>query len=116
VGTLLIPLATGPTVAGAILLILNQIVVDPGATAYSITSASLQQSIVPNDVLGRVGAVTRLAVSVATVAGMIAGGIITDAFGMRVSVAASGIGAIIAGLILATGPAGRLGPITVSTD
>ncbi|NDE07318.1 MAG: MFS transporter [Chloroflexi bacterium] len=116
VGTLLIPLATGPTVAGAILLILNQIVVDPGATAYSITSASLQQSIVPNDVLGRVSAVTRFAVTVATVAGMIGGGIITESFGMRVGVAASGIGAIIAGLILATGPAGRLGPITVSTD
>ncbi|NDB73968.1 MAG: hypothetical protein EB033_15735, partial [Proteobacteria bacterium] len=116
VGTLLIPLATGPTVAGAILLILNQIVVDPGATAYSITSASLQQSIVPNDVLGRVSAVTRFTVSVATVAGMIGGGIITESFGMRVGVAASGIGAIIAGLILATGPAGRLGPITVSTD
>ena len=116
IGTLLIPLATGPTVAGAVLLILNQIVVDPGATAYSITAASLQQSIVPNDVLGRVGAMTRFAVSVATIAGMIFGGILTDSFGMRVGVAASGIGAIIAGLILATGPAGRLGPITVSTD
>ena len=116
IGTLLIPLATGPTVAGAVLLILNQIVVDPGATAYDITSASVQQSIVPNDVLGRVGAVTRFAVSVATVAGMIFGGILTDSFGMRVGVASSGIGAIIAGLILATGPAGRVGPITVSND
>ena len=116
IGTLLIPLATGPTVAGAVLLILNQIVVDPGATAYSITSASLQQSIVPNDVLGRVGAVTRFAVSVATIAGMIFGGILTDSFGMRVGVASSGIGAIIAGLILATGPAGSVGPITVSND
>lgn len=115
-GTLLITAASAPDLAGAVFLVLNQLVVDPCATIYQITADSLRQAITPNHVLGRVGSATRLATSIFTIAGMGLGGVIVETIGMGAGVAASGIGALLAAAILASGPAGRVGPITVEAD
>jgi MFS family permease len=74
VATLLIPLAGGPYALGLVLL--SQLS-DVAHTVYGINEVSLRQRIVPDMLLGRVGAAMRLAGTAALLVGMLlAGGLL----------------------------------------
>jgi MFS family permease len=113
IGTILIAGATGPDFAGAAFLVANQIVTDPFATVWMVTSDSTRQSVVPNALMGRVGSAIKLGSSVVNVAGLALGGVIVEAFGMRAGVVAGGVAFLAAAALLAFTPAGRVGPVTI---
>ena len=113
IGTILIAGATGPDVAGAAFLIANQLVTDPFATVWMVTSDSTRQSVVPNHLMGRVGSAIKLGSSVVNVAGLALGGIIVEMFGMRAGVIAGGVALLAAAALLATSAAGRVGPVVI---
>ena len=113
IGTILIAGATGPDFAGAAFLVANQIVTDPFATVWMVTSDSTRQSVVPNALMGRVGSAIKLGSSVVNVAGLALGGVIVEAFGMRAGVVAGGVAFLAAAALLAFTTAGRVGPVTI---
>jgi MFS family permease len=113
IGTILIAGATGPDLAGAAFLVANQLVSDPFATVWMITSDSTRQAVVPNHLMGRVGSAIRLGSSLATVAGLACGGAIVEALGMRAGVVAGGAVFIVAAIMITTTTAGRIGPVTI---
>lgn len=113
IGTLLIAGATEPDLVGAAFLIANQLMTDPFATVWIVTSESTRQTVVPNHLLGRVGSAIKLGSSVVTIAGLALGGIIVEAAGMRAGVVAGGVAFIAAATVLASTSAGRVGPVAI---
>lgn len=116
VGTILIAGATGPDLAGAAFLVANQLVTDPFATVWMVTSDSTRQSVVPNSLMGRVGSAIKLGSSVVNVSGLALGGVIVEALGMRAGVIAGGVAFIAAAALLASTHAGRVGPVAIEED
>jgi MFS family permease len=115
-GTVLVAGATAPDLAGAALLVANQLVTDPCATLWMVTSDSTRQSHVPNHLMGRVGSAIKLGSSLVTVAGLALGGLIVDAIGMRAGVLAGGVAFIVAAALLGLTSAGRMGPVTMDHE
>ena len=113
IGTALIAGATGPDIAGAAFLIANQLVTDPFATVWMVTSESTRQTVVPNHLMGRVGSAIKLGCSLVTVAGLALGGLIVDAIGMRAGVLGGGVSFVAAAAVLALTSAGRVGPVII---
>jgi hypothetical protein len=107
-GMLAIAGAREASLAGAALLITQQLVTDPAWTIYEINQVSLRQGITPARLLGRVNAAVRFAALAATLAGTLIAGIFADRFGARpVIIAAAGV-MFGGGALLALSPARRV--------
>lgn len=97
-GTMLILLAPPDRNGAFAALIVSQILGDAFGVVPLILSSSLRQSVLPNKLLGRVGATFRAVSGGGAVLGALAGGVLGGVFGMRATL----LGAI-AGLMI--GPA-----------
>jgi predicted MFS family arabinose efflux permease len=97
-GTMLILFAPADRNGAFAALIVSQILGDAFGVAPLILAASLRQSVLPNSLLGRVGATFRAVSGGGAVIGALAGGVLGGVFGMRATLFAA-----IAGLLI--GPA-----------
>jgi MFS family permease len=89
VGSACAPLAASASVIGALLLILQQVVGDSGATASQISDRTLRQSHAPADRLARVDAGIRTIGYACTLGGALLGGALAEIFGARALLFAS---------------------------
>jgi len=83
--TVFIPLAQGATIAGAVLLVAQQVLGDPGYTIHEVNQVSLRQVLTPGRLLGRVSSGMRFSGLAAMFAGSLAAGVIGDTFGLRMA-------------------------------
>ncbi len=122
VGSACAPLAASASLLGALLLILQQVVGDSGATASQISDRTLRQSHAPADRLARVDAGIRTIGYACSLSGALLGGALAEIFGARALLFASsgvvGLAALLAAWrlrsarVLATqsnAPADRIG-------
>lgn len=108
VGILFVPLAPGATALGISLLILNQVVTDPGYTIFEIHQTSLRQSVTPNHLRGRVEATFRFLGIAARLLGLAAAGYLGERLGLRSAMLLGATGACLAALPLALSPVRRM--------
>jgi predicted MFS family arabinose efflux permease len=80
---LLLPLAPGPTLIGAALLVAHQLFGDFSDVVYGISAVSLRQSVAPRALLGRVNGSLRVAELGAALAGTLLGGVVGETLGLR---------------------------------
>ena len=113
---LLTPLAGGPTWLAIMLLALPQLVGDLFRAAFEISALSLRQSITPIHLLGRVGAsVGFLAGGVGTL-GLLAGGLLGSAIGIRPAIWIAALGGLAATPWLVFSPLPALRKIVSETQ
>jgi hypothetical protein len=87
-------LAGGLLFAAVPLMIAGQILGDMGRTAAEINTTSLRQSVAPEHMLGRVNASTRVLAEGVGALGLLAGGLLAEAIGLRATVAVAVLGAL----------------------
>jgi predicted MFS family arabinose efflux permease len=106
---LLIPVAAAGSMPVAIgMMVASQLLGDSFGVAMLIGTKSLQQSVFPPHLLGRVGATMRAATGALAIVGAIAGGLLAGPFGMQATLFL-GAGGILAGTIwIAASPIRRL--------
>ncbi|HLI66140.1 MAG TPA: MFS transporter [Caulobacteraceae bacterium] len=80
---LLIPLAGQGRLVAIAMMVASQLLGDSFGVAMLIGTKSLQQSVLPNALLGRVGAAMRAAGGAAAIVGAVAGGLLAGPFGVR---------------------------------
>lgn len=90
---LLTPLASGPPLAAAGLLMATQFLGDASAAVYGINELSLRQAITPRRLLGRVNASIGMLTSGVGPLGALAGGALAGAVGIRQTLAIAVVGA-----------------------
>jgi MFS family permease len=104
-GTMIVLVAPATRVGGTVMLVVSQIIGDVFGIIPLILVSSLRQTILPPNLLGRVGATFRVAGGGAAVVGALVGGALGQAFGMRETLLMA-----IAGLLI--GPiAGMFSPL-----
>jgi MFS family permease len=97
IGNSLLPVAPSDALLiGAALLVAAQLLGDGGYTAFDVAAVSLIQSTVDNRVLGRVTATGNVFTAVVQLVGAIAGGLIAEAYGLRVGMLVGLVGAVLA--------------------
>jgi predicted MFS family arabinose efflux permease len=106
---LAVALAPGATLAGAALLLAQQVVGDAAYTVANVHEVSLRQSRVAPAVLGRANAAKRLLDTAAMLAGALAGGAVGEAFGLRWALVLAGVTPLLAALGLARAMRDRAG-------
>jgi MFS family permease len=85
-GQLLTPLAPAGFVALAVaMLIGNQLVADTAATVFEVTEVSVRQARVEERQLGRVNATVHVSLALAELIGIILGGLLAEALGLRLA-------------------------------
>lgn len=106
---LLVPLAGGPIWAAIVLLAASQLIVDLFVQVYMVNQLTLQQSITPDHLQGRVIATMwSVALGLAPV-GALASGFLAETFGIReVILVSSVIGVVAPVLLLSFSPVRRL--------
>ena len=115
-GDLLIPLAPGHAfLLGAAFLVTQQLVGDSGGTVYEIVETSLVQSSVDNRVIGRVNATFFTFTTLMTLAGVVLGGIVAEAAGLRAAFAFGLLGAVFAIAVIWFSPVRRIRATTMSS-
>ena len=104
IGSVATPLATGATLAGVMLIALQQIVGDAGGMGYHIADRTLRQSYAAPELLARVDASVRTLGYCATLIGALVSGTLAELFGARALLFASsalvGVAAVAAALLL----------------
>lgn len=105
---LLLPLAPGATLLGAIVLGAQQLFGDGCYMVYDITQLSLRQRIAPESSLGRVNATIRVAGLGAMLVGALVGGALGDALGLRAALVLGGVGTVFGALWLFLSPVREL--------
>jgi hypothetical protein len=103
-----IPLAYGGRSQAAVMLMLAQLFGDGFATAALIYSKSLRQTLLPVEVLGRVGGAFVAVGGLAAVAGALAGGELGQLIGERLTLAIACAGLIMSAPILLASPLRRM--------
>ena len=101
---LLVPAASEATAIGLGLLIGQQVMGDGAYTVYDINAVSLRQSITPERVLGRVNAGMRFSGLAAMLTGALAGGVLGEVMGLRLTLVLAGCGVLAAGIWLMASP------------
>jgi predicted MFS family arabinose efflux permease len=94
-----LPLAPGPTLAGAALLVAHQVIGDGGRTAYDIHDRTWRQTAVPPQSLAKADAGVRALEQAATLAGALAGGALATMIGARLALVLSAALFLAAGLL-----------------
>jgi len=101
---LLLPFATGTPEQAAAVLAGSQALLGLTVPLWTVSSISLAQSVTPERLLGRVNAVSRfIAFGVAPPAALL-GGVLADGIGLRPTLFAAGLIAILAFLYLLCSP------------
>lgn len=107
-GVLVVPLAHGATRFAMAALIANQVVTDPAHTLYEINQVSLRQTLVADELQGRINGVMEFAGLGATLLGALIGGLLGGWIGLRAALFAGGCISLLAALVLWLSPAGRI--------
>ncbi|MGW9129066.1 MFS transporter, partial [Paenibacillus chitinolyticus] len=94
------PLAMGSGNSAVFLLMLGQFFFGLGMSMWSISTLSLRQAIVPDQLQGRVNATVRFVAWGAYPLGSLTGGVIGDRYGMQIALFAGAAGLMIAALTL----------------
>ncbi len=94
---LCIPLASGASWVSALLLILQQLG-DGFFVVYEVNRLSMQQSLVAEDILGRVNATFRFLALGGSLAGALLGGLLAEWIGVRTVLALGGAGVLLVAL------------------
>jgi Na+/melibiose symporter-like transporter len=105
---LLIPLAGGPRWLIVVMLMLPQLFGDLFREAFEISALSLRQAITPIHLLGRVGASMSFLVGGVGTLGLLAGGALGSAIGIRPAIWVSALGGAAATLWLLFSPVAAL--------
>jgi MFS family permease len=100
--------AIGAGITSIVLLILNQLLTDPAWTIHNINELTLRQSLISNDVLGRVNGSLRFLEFGANLIGLFLGGILGEVFGPRITLMIGAMGGFVAAAWLLTSPIRRL--------
>jgi Na+/melibiose symporter-like transporter len=95
IGSLFVPLAAGPPLAGMAMLMAAQVVGDSFGTVSEIAGTSLRQILVTPRLMGRVGGVFAMGRGVAGVAGALLGGWLGAALGVRATLYVACAGGIL---------------------
>jgi Na+/melibiose symporter-like transporter len=103
-GALCVPLAPGATILGAALLIAQQVIGDGGQMLYAIHDRTLRQMSVGPELLGRVDAGIRTLGQLATLLGVIGGGVLATEIGTRPALVLQAALLASAGLVLLVRP------------
>jgi MFS family permease len=101
--TFCVPLANGPTLVSAVLLIAQQLG-DGFCVIHNILQLNLRQTIAAEDVLGRVNAVIQFVFLGATLAGSLLGGWLGEAVGVRLALVIGSSLSVLSALVLAASP------------
>jgi MFS family permease len=104
----LVPLAAGPPLVAMAILAASQLVGDALQTAAGIGSASLRQTILPADQLGRAGGAFATGASAAGVLGALTGGALGAVLGPRETLLIAAAGVTAASLFVLVSPLRRL--------
>jgi MFS family permease len=105
---LLVPLASGSRWVIVPLLVTAQFFFGLGMTVFSVNQTSLRQAIVPRALLGRAGAVVRVAHAVVVPLGALLGGIMGEVIGVRETLVLAALGEVAAAVWLWQSPLGSL--------
>ena len=103
VGSLLIPMAHGPVLVCAVFLGASQLF-DMAWPVYNVNELSLRQSIAPPHLLGRVNSATHLLFRGLLPAGALAGGILAEGIGIRLTMLNGSTGFLLSTLWLVFSP------------
>lgn len=101
---LMIPLARGPALAAATVLALNQFGGDLLRAIYMTNEISLRQAVAPPEQLGRVSGTVHVLAQGATPIGLLAGGLLAEALGIRPALVIAAAGQFLAALLLLASP------------
>ena len=101
---LLTPLAGGPRWLVILCLLLPQLVGDLFRAAFEISARSLRQALIPVSWLGRVGASVGFLVGGLGTLGLLVGGILGSAIGIRPAIWVAALGGALAALLLVFSP------------
>jgi predicted MFS family arabinose efflux permease len=107
-GALLIPLSPPGVVGGMTGLVASQLIGDCFGVVSLILAVSLRQTLIPQKLLGRVGATFQAAAGGAAVVGALAGGVLGQAMGVRAALFVAVAGLFLAPLVGAASPLARL--------
>jgi MFS family permease len=107
-GGLCFPLAGGPVPVVVGVLALGILLSSLGAMTYVITVGSLRQSVTPHRLQGRVSASARFISRSAIPVGAIAGGVLGEWLGLRLTLAIASAGSLLIALYLLLSPIGPL--------
>jgi MFS family permease len=109
---LFIPLAGGPVWLAAAFLFVGQIAGDMARTVFSIHELSLRQAIAPDRLLGRVNAGMEFVQGGVGTAGLLVGGFLGEAIGLRPAVWVAALGTMLACLWLVFSPVREMGALS----
>jgi MFS family permease len=96
IGYLFIPLTFGSTAITVFLLIIAGVLSGLGDTIFGITHVSLRQTVVPDQLLGRMTASVRFIIWGAVPIGAFLGGILGETFGLRAALWVGAVGNLLA--------------------
>jgi len=114
VSAIFVPLASGPLFLKVGSLMLAQFVGDAMAVAAMIPAASLRQSLIPRDRLGRAAAFLSVGAGASAVIGALTGGMLGSVFGPRAALFAAAGGLFLTPLWACTTPLWQLVEIPAS--
>lgn len=90
-GTLLLPLAGGPTWVAALLLVAAEFVAGFGVLLFDVNVSSLRQAITPDELLARTSSVGRFVTQGTRPLGALIGGVLGVALGLRGAMLIAGV-------------------------
>jgi Na+/melibiose symporter-like transporter len=97
--SLLIPLAPADPIVGTVMLVAAQVFGDGMAVAALVLAGSLRQAVLPQTMLGRVGATFHSAEGAAGILGALSGGVLAGALGLRAVMFIAVVGMALAPLL-----------------
>jgi MFS family permease len=104
VGLMLVPMARGSGMYGALMLIANQLVADGAFTIFIINYSSFVQIVTPDEILGRVNSCLMFSGRVAALAGSLIAGVLGTALGLRAPLYIGALGTMVAAVMLLAVP------------
>jgi hypothetical protein len=114
VSRLTLPFAAGTPVQAALVLGFTQALVGVTEALWFVSIKTLQQSLTPDRLLGRVDAAANFVAFVVALPSALAAGLLGDAIGLRPTLLAAGLVAIVAFLYLFASPIRDLRSATVT--
>jgi MFS family permease len=111
-----IPLAPATPVGGMTVMVLTQVSGDALAVAGLVQAASLRQIVLPNALLGRVGAAFRVGPGAVAIVGALAGGLLGQWVGIRPAMLIGGAGIVLSALTGLFSPLPGLRDMPIDAD
>jgi hypothetical protein len=102
--TMLVPLAAGSVATATAMLMTAQFCGDAALVIVIILAASLRQTVLPNDILGRVAGVFQAAAGLCGVTGALAAGAVASVIGLRETLLIAAFGYFLPPLVALVSP------------